>query len=116
MEVLLHAAHRRGLPENRVQDAGICHGAAGIAHIFNRLHRNTGRMEFKDAADYWYVETIKMAKFDDGLAGYKTYYTEAYGGWQPNDNFLVGIAGIGLCLLSFVVEEDPAWDECLLLS
>jgi len=26
MEVLLHAANRRGLVENRVQDAGICHG------------------------------------------------------------------------------------------
>lgn len=116
MEVLLFSAHRRGLPDNMVRDAGICHGTAGIAHVFNRLHRNTKRVEFKDAAGYWCNETLKMATFEDGLAGYKAWYTPEHDGWQPTDSLLEGIAGIGLCLLSFVMQEDPAWDECLLLN
>ena len=116
MEVLLFSTARRGLLENRVQDAGICHGTAGVAQIFNRLYRNTGRGEFEEAANYWCAETLKMARFDDGLAGYKTYRTERYGGWQPSSSLLEGIAGIGLGLLSFVMSEDPAWDECILLS
>ncbi len=116
MTILLHAAARRGLKDNFVQDAGICHGTAGIAQIFNRLFRYTNQIEFKEAADYWVIETLKMAVFDDGLAGYKTWRTEKYGGWQTDENLLEGIAGIGLSLLSFVMQEDPAWDECLLIS
>ena len=116
MEVLLHSANRRGLLENMVKDAGICHGSAGVAHIFNRLYRNTKRAVFKEAAQYWVIETLKMARFKDGYAGYKTWHTEDYGGWQNSKTLLEGIAGIGLCLLSFVMHEDPAWDECLLLS
>ena len=116
MEVLLHAASRRRLQENRVQDAGICHGTAGIAHIFSRLFHDTARNEFKDAANYWITETIKMAKFKDGLAGYKTWHHPKYGGWQTDNNLLDGIAGIGMSLLSFLDKNDPAWDECLLLT
>lgn len=116
MEILLHAADRRGLSENRVLDAGICHGTAGLTQIFNRLYRDTQQVAFKKAADYWCAETLKMAKFDNGLAGYMVYRTEKDGGWQPTYELLEGITGIGLSLLSFVMEEDPAWDECLLLS
>ena len=116
MKVLLHAARRRGLSENLVMDAGICHGTAGLAQIFNRLYRRTKRIDFMKAADYWCKETLRMAKFEDGLAGYKTWYSPEYGGWKCKDSLLEGIAGIGLSLLSFVAPEDPVWDECLLLS
>ena len=115
-KVLLHLAGRRGLVENRVQDAGFCHGTAGVAHFFNRLYRITQRMEFIEAADYWHLETLKMATFTDGLAGYKALHSEEHGGWQTSETLLEGIAGIGLSLLSSVMPEDPAWDECMLLS
>jgi len=116
MEVLLHAAERRGLYENRVNDAGICHGAAGIAQIYKRLFISTGLKVFNEAADYWHDEILKLDTYKDGLAGYKAVRLEKYGGAQPINGLLEGIAGIGLCLLSFVMQEDPAWDECFLLS
>ncbi|MDR2585934.1 MAG: lanthionine synthetase C family protein [Prevotellaceae bacterium] len=116
MEVLIHAANRRGLLDNMVRDAGICHGTSGLAMIFNRLFFSTKQMEFKDAADYWGIETLRMAKFEDGLAGYKVFRMEKYGGWKTSNCLLDGIAGIGLCLLSFITEDDPVWDECFLLS
>jgi len=116
IKIFLHAATRRGLQENMVIDAGICHGTAGIALIFNRMYHNTKLPEFKNAAHYWFVETVEMAKFSDGFAGFKTWRSVEMGGWNNSDNLLDGIAGIGLCLLSFVMHEAPAWDECLLLS
>jgi len=74
LEVFLYAAtKRRGLRDNIVQDAGLCHGAAGIAHIFYRMWWNTKMPEFKEAADYWFEQTLKMAVFKDGLAGFKTF-------------------------------------------
>ena len=116
IEILLHSSKRRDLIENMVVDAGLCHGAAGIAHIFNRMFINTKIQEFKDAADYWFKETLKMAKFEDGFAGYKIWRTEEQGGWTNDFSFLEGIAGIGLALISAVSDIEPAWDECLLLS
>ncbi|MCK5168939.1 MAG: hypothetical protein KAQ75_03590, partial [Bacteroidales bacterium] len=116
LEILLHTTKRKDLKENSVIDAGLCHGTAGIAHIYNRMYNNTGRDEFKKAAIYWFEQTLKMAKYDDGLAGYKAWRTPEYGGLQNEYGFLEGIAGIGLALISAVSDIEPKWDECLLLS
>ena len=71
--------------------------------------------ECKDAAAYWINQTLCMARFEDGLAGYKTWQGDKRG-FQNEYGLLEGIAGIGLALLSFLSDEDPTWDECLLLS
>lgn len=116
LEVLLDSTKRRDLKKEGVMDAGICHGTAGIGHIYNRMWFNTRNEIFKEASDFWFEETLKMAKFEDGLAGYKAWYPEEYGGWQKIYGILEGIAGIGLALMSAISDEEPTWDECLLLS
>jgi len=115
IEVLLYATQRRNLWNNHVEDAGLCHGTVSVGHIFYRAWWNTRLPEFKDAADYWFEQTLKMAKFDDGLAGYKTWYGEKKG-WVNTYSLLEGVAGIGLTLLTYYHEIEPSWDECLLLS
>ena len=115
LEVLIFAAtKRRDLQQNRVRDACFCHGTAGIGHIFYRMWWNTRMPEFKDVANYWFNETLKMSKFEDGLAGYKVWHTED--GYVNQMGILEGIAGIGLALLSYYYDMEPTWDECLLLS
>ena len=115
IEIMLHAAKRRDLKENGVMDAGICHGTAGIAHIFNRFYQATGREEFKETAIYWIEETLKMATWEDGIAGFKSWQGEERG-WQNNYGLLEGTAGIGLVLLAAISYIEPKWDRCLLLS
>lgn len=116
VDIMLHAAKRRDLQKNGVVDAGICHGTAGIAHIFNRFNRETQLDEFKGATDYWIDQTLKMAKFKDGLAGYKSWQGPEKG-WKNEYGLLEGIAGIGLVLHSYLHPEiEPTWDRCLLLS
>lgn len=114
IEVLLHTTKRRDLHTNQVKDAGLCHGTSGIAHIYNRMHINTGISEFKETSNYWFNKTLEFAKFEDGLAGFK-YWRHGIG-WANDYGFLEGIAGIGLALISYVSDIEPAWDECLLLS
>lgn len=116
IEILLHSTKRRDLKENSVVDAGLCHGSAGIAHIYNRMYNYTNRNEFKDAAKYWFEQTLQMAKYEDGLVGYKVWRNPEMGGLQNEYGFLEGIAGIGLSLISAISDIDPKWDECLLLS
>jgi len=116
LEILSSTCSRRKLEEEFVMDAGLCHGAAGLAHMYNRMYRNTGKEIFADASRFWLQETLKMATFPDGMGGYKTWKTEKYGGWLNEAGVLEGAAGIGLALLAAVSESDPAWDACLCLS
>jgi lantibiotic biosynthesis protein len=116
LEVLLFSTSRKDLRRNLVVDAGLCHGTAGIGHIFYRMYWNTRRPEFKAAADYWFKKTLEMANHPDGLAGYKAWHSEKNGGWINETGLLEGISGIGLALLSYNNESEPSWDECLLLS
>lgn len=114
--IMQHASKRKDLKENMVFDAGFCHGTAGIAHIFNRFYRDTNLTEFKEVTEYWIEQTILMARFQDGLAGYKAWYGSDKG-WSSEYGLLEGIAGIGLVLLSYLHPEiEPTWDSCLLLS
>ena len=113
VEILKYAAvYRQNLQENYVFDAGICHGAAGIAQIFYRMAKETQLPELHDAYVYWNNKTLEIAKFPDGLAGYKAFDPQ-HNKWTNQSNILEGIAGIGLLLLSPIV---PDWDEILLLN
>ena len=115
LKILLYNCNRRDLKENHVLDAGLCHGASGISHIFNRLYVNTKMEEFKEASVYWMEKTVEMAQFGDGLAGFKTWQ----GGkkeWENQYSLLEGITGIGLSILSLLNPDLMQWDECLLLS
>lgn len=116
VEVILHASKRRDIKKNMVYDAGLCHGGAGISHIFNRMYHYTGKEECKDASLYWFDQTLKMAYHEDGLAGYKIWRTEEYGGWQTESGLLEGVSGIGLAFLAAVSDIEPRWDRVLLMS
>jgi lantibiotic biosynthesis protein len=117
IEVLIHNCERRNLEKEIVWDAGLCHGTAGIAHIFNRMYRNTQIEQFKETSNFWINETLKMAKFEDGLAGYKRrHFENSEFIWVNEYGVLEGIAGIGLALISSINYSEPNWDECLLLS
>ncbi len=112
--ILLLTSKRQNLSKNQVVDAGLCHGTAGIAHIFNRMYGYTGMEELKEASDYWFEQTLEMARFEDGLAGFKAWFGR--NNWVNEPGLLEGIAGIGLAMISAVSDIEPAWDECLLLS
>jgi lantibiotic modifying enzyme len=117
LKILKHTTiNRRDLEVNAIRDAGICHGSAGVLHVFWSLFLKTGQQEFQEATDYWVNVTLKMQKYDDGLVGYKAWRTEEYGGPENSDLLLEGIAGIGIVLLSYLDSDQMAWDECFMLS
>lgn len=109
-----NASAKRGSFLGNVKDPGICHGAAGVAHIFNRFYQITKQEKFKEAALYWLNETLNYSSHSDGLAGFKKFGNKD--GFVNDIGLLEGISGIGLVLLSFVSEIEPKWDRCLMLS
>jgi len=116
VDVWVDSTARKDIKENTVFDAGLCHGAAGIMHIYNRAYHYTGIDVFKELTLYWAEQTLKFAAYEDGYAGYKAWRTEKYGGWAPEAGFLEGIAGIGLALISLISDIQPKWDRALFIS
>ncbi|MCP4214644.1 MAG: lanthionine synthetase C family protein [bacterium] len=116
LKTMLHSTKRTDIKENSLVDPGLCHGAAGLAHIYNRMYHYSGNDAFKEPTRYWMDVTMKMASYEDGYAGFKAWHTEKYGGWVAEVGFLEGIAGIGLAFISVLSEIEPKWDRCLFLS
>ncbi len=102
---------------SRVVDATLCHGAAGLAHIYNRFFQSTRLEEFHGAAVAWYARTLGLRRPGQGVGGFLAR-GEAEGrmDWVAEPGFLIGAAGIGLGLLAAVSPGEPAWDRLLLLS
>lgn len=77
---------------------GLCHGAAGVGHIFTLLGRATGDGRLNDAATLWLQRAAR------------TRSSAPDGGW------LEGTAGIDLAVLTAATTADHGWDRALLLS
>lgn len=87
-----------------------CHGAAGIAHIYNRFYHLTGENQFLNQSLYWYDVLIEMYNPKNKIGGYFNNISNFSYGLQ------FGISGIGLVLMAGISNNEPKWDKCLLLS
>ena len=97
-EALALARRAAAEPATRpdVTDAALCHGAAGVAHIFNRIHQVTGDATCAGAARRWFGRALEFETGGPGL--------------------ITGAAGTGLALLAATSAVEPAWDRLLLVS
>ena len=104
--------------ESGVVDAGLCHGTAGLGHIFNRLYQATGDDSLARAARAWFEQTWELERPGEGVGGFFHWGQDGRGelGWRPETGFLVGASGIGLALLAAVSNLEPKWDRVLLTS
>jgi hypothetical protein len=101
-----------------VADAALCHGTAGNAHLFNRLHHATGEVLFRDAALEWFQRTLAFHQAGQGMGGFFAYTPDLEDAtrdpWAPVPGLLEGAAGIGLALLAALGSAEPVWDQMLL--
>ncbi len=112
-------AAARTFETSGVQDAMLCHGAAGVAHLFNRMFQATGEGWLADAARRWFAQVFQMARPGAGIAGYQGHTggdDARPAGWQTDPGLLTGTAGLALALLAAATEIEPEWDRLLLLS
>lgn len=113
LDILVSSTSRAAEAEPSVVDAAICHGASGIAMVYRRMYLETRDDVFLKASGYWIDQTLLHAVFSDGPAGYKSFYTNR---WEDDYSLLTGISGIGLMLISYLMEDSQDWDELFLLS
>ncbi len=113
-----HTAAARPLEATGVVDTGLCHGSAGLAHLFHRLHCATGDPECRRAALAWYERCLAPATGMPGVAGFTTFCFERNpdGEYLEDPSWLTGAAGVGLALLAALSDDEPIWDRTLLLD
>lgn len=107
-------AAQRPATENGVRDGCLCHGAAGLLHLFNRFYQATGDPLFAQQARHWLAQTLALRQPNQGIAGYCFWHGEQ--GWLDSPGFLEGAAGIGLALLAASSDQAPHWDRLLLVD
>ncbi|MGH9941042.1 MAG: lanthionine synthetase C family protein [Pyrinomonadaceae bacterium] len=117
LEIARRAAERPA-KESRVVDARLCHGAAGAAHLFNRMFLATHDPMFEQAARFWFERTLELRRPRQGIAGFTAFMPEQDGkdGWVDESGLLTGAAGIALALLAAATDIEPEWDQMLLIS
>jgi class I lanthipeptide synthase len=118
LDLALDAAGRPA-DGSQVRDAGLCHGSAGLAHLFNRIYQETGEPRLAEASRRWFERALDFRLPGEGLAGYRSFWVEPDSTtetWLPTPGFLEGIAGIGLAFLGGLSDFEPAWDRVLMLS
>jgi hypothetical protein len=102
-----------------VGDAPLCHGAAGVAHIFNRIYQSENDPRCRDAAIFWLERALAMRQPGTGVGGFSSLTRPDPSGpivWEANPAFLDGAIGVALTLLAATTPVEPAWDRMLLLS
>jgi hypothetical protein len=103
--------------DSGVVDASLCHGTAGLMHLFNRMYQATGEPCLRDAALRWLDRTLAtcrtaQAEGDSWVEGADDFLRAP---WTGVD-IVNGAAGVALALLAAVSPIEPGWDRMFLMS
>jgi lantibiotic biosynthesis protein len=112
------AAGNRPDAEMGVADAGMCHGWAGLAHIFNRLYQTSGDARLAEPARRYVERTLAMQHPGRGIAGYAAWasHGDQPWDWASEVGLLEGAAGVAMALAAAATDVAPTWDSVMLIS
>jgi hypothetical protein len=102
-----------------IADAPLCHGATGVAQLFNRIYQSEGDRRCLDASVGWFERALAMRQPGAGVGGFLQLTRPDPDGpviWEPSAAFLDGAIGVALALLAALTPVEPQWDRLLLLS
>ena len=97
-----------------VTDAGLCHGSAGLAHLFNRMYQMTAEPALADAARFWVERTVELCSAEAPGRGVRP--TDAARPAWKGPGLLEGAAGVALAMEAAGTTVEPFWDQMLLVS
>jgi lantibiotic modifying enzyme len=108
---IARGAARRPTEQCGAATAGLCHGSAGLLHLYNRLYQATKDRRFADAARFWLDRTLDRW---EARADAEVVHGEPR--WSDAPSLITGAVGVALALLAAATEVTPAWDRMLGIS
>jgi hypothetical protein len=106
----LRSVSVRSLELAKVFDAGLCHGAAGLAHLLNRVYQSTGDRILGEGAKVWFARSLSMMEKRDNSGGILFWVDEPLV-WRADRTLLNGATGLMLALTAAVSNVAPMWDR-----
>lgn len=102
-EVLEYAGmYRRNLEQNYVNDACLCHGAAGIGLIFREMSQIFSSQILANTADYWRrIVLNQVIEKRDGFS--YSFYDVKSRSYQDKTSLLEGTVGVAMYLLNEII-------------
>jgi lantibiotic biosynthesis protein len=114
LAIARHAALRPP-PRTRVHDATLCHGAAALALIYQRLYHATHEPALLAAARAWSLRILDY-RAAGGFPASAGFFRATLDEPVADRGLMNGAAGIGLVLLAASSDVAPDWDRALLLG
>ena len=102
--------------KNLIFDAGLCHGAIGVAHIHNRMWQATDDERYRQEANRWYRRGLELRRPGCGPGGFYSSRPDKDQPYSEDRSLISGSIGAALGLISAVYPVEPQWDRMLLLS
>jgi lantibiotic modifying enzyme len=96
----------RDIGHARCHGSLFCHGATGIAHYYDYLHRISGLPEYLAGYDYWMQVAVGEFQKEEE----QNLYPDISG------YFLEGAVGSGLVIMNAMLGEPGYWEKIWLLS
>lgn len=112
LEISLHATTRNQV-SGMVHDAGLCHGSAGLALIFQLLNSVFSHDKLIQSSQKWLSITFNQYHKKQ-LSGFNKY-SIADREHIVSKGFLEGYSGVGLSIQA-AINNDTSWCDSLLLS
>lgn len=114
LECIKKSALRKDLQDGYVKDAAICHGSAGIMHIFNTFSNLSNENKYEDEVNYWKDISVKLINTNKNkiLTGHCAWSKDIQ--YYNDFGLLQGISGVGLSFLS-LLNPKIKWGEILLM-
>lgn len=122
---LARGAAQVAFEQSRINDHGLCHGAAGAAVLFARLGVECADEPLREAARRWFAKLLDMRLENAGIDGYAYWKPQDpnvrpkgawNGSYQRDAGWLTGAAGVALALSAGLDPYAPSWDRVLLVS
>jgi hypothetical protein len=114
--IISKSTERKDLKYNSITDTSICHGSAGLSHIYAIFHKRYSLECCKSASIYWLNVTHEINN--------KNYYNFKKKSFSFEDdlfdsdklNMLNGISGVLSTFYHSQKEDNPFWNEIFLIS
>ena len=101
-----------------IADHSLCQGAAGVAHLYNRMYQATGHEGLREGARTWFRRLLDMRHDTSGVGGFLAYLPRRSHGdpWVADAGLMTGAAGAALAMLAATSDVEPNWDRMMLVS
>lgn len=113
-EILQKSCKRTLQSSTKIRDAGLCHGTAGLQHMYQIAYNYTQTEDLLNTSQHWLQETFEQCNPFINERTYKKF-NPIEKKYEIDNGFLEGAAGIGLSLITLLT-GDSSWNELLLLN